>query len=208
MTTRRLRLCLIFCILYSEATITHLHRKIKTVENQKNSSVHVGDKVGNKAKLDYRTSSSYILHFSFPPPLHPRTLTTFRFPFCTFAALAPGNNPASGLFIPALTASTRIPVEIAGEYADTRFVKGGRGSGGIGSRLPLFFFLWSTLCWAPPPPDLVDLLEALAACLPLLLADMAATAEPPPTAVAAATEPTAADLDTEGGRDSCCAERL
>lgn len=39
-------------------------------------------------------------------------------------------------FIPALTVSTRTPVEIVGEYGDTRLAKGGRGSGGMGSRRP------------------------------------------------------------------------
>jgi len=44
-------------------------------------------------------------------------------------------------FIPALTVSMRTPVERAGEYGDTREAKGGRGSGGTGSRRPLIFFL-------------------------------------------------------------------
>ena len=74
------------------------------------------------------------------PIHHPLTLTTFLFPFPAAAVGgAPGPAPIaefSVAFIPALTVSIKTPVEIAGEYVDTRLPKGGWGSGGTGNRRP------------------------------------------------------------------------
>lgn len=69
---------------------------------------------------------------------HPLTLTTFLFPFCAPAIPGPPGPPTgfSAAFMPAFTVSISTPVEIAGEYGDTRFARGGCGSGGIGRRRP------------------------------------------------------------------------
>lgn len=96
---------------------------------------------------------------------HPLTLTTFRLPFAALAGepgvpgAAPGNGLASWAFIPAFTVSIRTPVEIAGEYGDSRFASAGWGSGGMGNRLPPDF----GVCVVVGDFDLV-----VAGCLPLL----------------------------------------
>lgn len=76
---------------------------------------------------------------------YPLTLTTFRFPFCAPpapGAPAPTAAGPSVAFIPAFTVSIRTPVEIAGEYCETRLAKGGCGSGGTGSCRPEICLGW------------------------------------------------------------------
>ncbi len=74
---------------------------------------------------------------------------------------APGGGVASCAFIPAFTVSIKTPVDIAGEYWETRLASGGWGSGGIGGRRP---------------PRLVvgwgDLDFVVAGCLPLVADDL------------------------------------
>lgn len=90
---------------------------------------------------------------------HALTLTTLRFPFCPPLAAdpaPPGTAPAlSCALIPAFTVSISTPVATAGEYADTRVVSGGCGSGGTARRRPLRLFAVTG-----------DLLAFGAGCLP------------------------------------------
>ena len=65
-------------------------------------------------------------------------------------------------FIPALTVSISMPVEITGEYAETRFASGGCGSGGAGSLRPPACFVGGADAEAA---GVVDLAFA-AGCLP------------------------------------------
>lgn len=127
-------------------------------------SAGLNDDCGPKWSNVYGTSYNCLTSM-YPYALlyHPRTLTTFRFPFC-IPPDAPGVGPAPGIglsvaFIPALTVSMSTPVEIAGEYCEIRLDRGGRGSGGTGTRrLPVCLG-----CGAAGDLDFV-----CAGCLPLL----------------------------------------
>jgi hypothetical protein len=66
---------------------------------------------------------------------HPRTLTTFLFPFPL--GIPPIFPCPSVALMPARTASISTPDGIAGEYADTRDLSAGWGSGGEGNGRPV-----------------------------------------------------------------------